>query len=628
MKEAALTKKLAMLQNLSNSGAPTLPAHLLKLHGEVSAALSEESVDVGEDDDEPLCSRSFLESSRARLAVAYCVLRFGEGDFRKVLDFCEGLEAEERRSLKRYEAYAFYRLGDYEGCARLAEQDVGGDDVEFFSHLMAQSEYRMGKYAKARALYGELMDMDPHDSETVANFVAAAVNDEVPLSVAEKEQAASLAATNEDYDLMVNLALSEPSLASKCAKLDKAETYANDTLSSEELTEELGRIQAMRGAVLTAHGHPYDVPAKDAHMSVVLLNNSSSPDPDKLQAALTSAGDTLTALQRDVISSNIRLLRQLTSPFDSLPDTAERAVRVALAPTLAQKKSLAQPDPILLAQVCLSSGDYEGAADALESLPSSQKSSPAFVKTLSDIYSLTESRADKASTLFDESMSSLSGEQRFKLGIAKAKYHVSTGDYETAAALIRSLPPDAPDEYSRTVATAVLIQALSHFDVDAAEGLASQIPQIDETGFDIDSLEWGDLPRSARVDSSSALLAVNMDVERAQKKKRSKALRLAQRAKKREKYLAKLEAEGKYDPSRPIQPDPERWLPKSQRSYSKKGRKNRNKFSGAQGAGAGGMKDAAKLDVAARLAEGPIDNGKSTAHLSTGGKRSKGSRRK
>ena len=52
-----------------------------------------------------------------------------------------------------------------------------------------------------------------------------------------------------------------------------------------------------------------------------------------------------------------------------------------------------------------------------------------------------------------------------------------------------------------------------------------------------------------------------------------------------------------------VKPDPERWIPRKQRSYAKRGRRGRNKFVGAQGSGMGGSKDAMKLDAAARAAQ-------------------------
>jgi len=77
---------------------------------------------------------------------------------------------------------------------------------------------------------------------------------------------------------------------------------------------------------------------------------------------------------------------------------------------------------------------------------------------------------------------------------------------------------------------------------------------------------------------------------------------MLRRTKLREQYLQKLAAEGKIHADRPPKPDPERWLPRKQRSYNKRG-KRRNQFLGAQGSGDGAQKDAAKLDVAARVAE-------------------------
>ena len=96
-------------------------------------------------------------------------------------------------------------------------------------------------------------------------------------------------------------------------------------------------------------------------------------------------------------------------------------------------------------------------------------------------------------------------------------------------------------------------------------------------------------------------------LSRGQGNKKNREAILRKRSKQRDAYLNKLESKGIYDPNKIPQtkPDPERWIPKSQRSYNRRGRRGKyNSNIGAQGGGAGaGMeKDAQKLDVAARVA--------------------------
>jgi hypothetical protein len=83
------------------------------------------------------------------------------------------------------------------------------------------------------------------------------------------------------------------------------------------------------------------------------------------------------------------------------------------------------------------------------------------------------------------------------------------------------------------------------------------------------------------------------------------------RTKRREAHLEKLRSRPDYNASIGLlNPDPERWIPKKQRSYAKRGRRGRNRFVGAQGAGMGTDKDAAKLDAAARAAKKAGDDEK------------------
>ena len=131
-----------------------------------------------------------------------------------------------------------------------------------------------------------------------------------------------------------------------------------------------------------------------------------------------------------------------------------------------------------------------------------------------------------------------------------------------------------------------------------------------------------DVPRFAKKEMSSSSNSSSSKVRKmiaatggkgrsnmgGERKKNHREAILHKRAKQREAYLSRLESKGKYDPNKtPLaKPDPERWIPKSQRSYNRRGRGRRGGGGGvgAQGGGAGaGMeKDALKLDVAARVA--------------------------
>ena len=114
------------------------------------------------------------------------------------------------------------------------------------------------------------------------------------------------------------------------------------------------------------------------------------------------------------------------------------------------------------------------------------------------------------------------------------------------------------------------------------------------------------------------LLSIHTDNERAEKKRKQQIQQREKKEKRRLAYLEKLRELGK-----PIgKPDPERWLPKNQRSYNKRGKK-KGKFTGGQGSG-GASKDASKLDVAARMNDKKQQEN-STAHLAveSGGKQSR-----
>jgi signal recognition particle subunit SRP72 len=289
---------------------------------------------------------------------------------------------------------------------------------------------------------------------------------------------------------------------------------------------------------------------------------------------------------------------------------------------------------LLLHRAVLADADSAAPAiiDAIESLPLPVLSCPGTKVTLASLYGSSNDDAKAEQLLSD-------------LGddIALAEFRLERGQYQQAVELLESIldeqGSDAPMEVR-----AMLVKALSYTDPAQAEEVAQSLLNSIPVELDGEELESMEIPRFAKRtgDSSSKVRKTiaatgggkgRMRVGERKKKNRDAVLR--KRAKQREAYLSKLEADGRYDPKQSPQPDPERWIPKSQRSYNRRGRRGRNKGVGAQGGGAGaGMeKDAAKLDIAARAAgNNTFSSGPSTANVkvnSSGGvRKGKGGRRR
>lgn len=142
--------------------------------------------------------------------------------------------------------------------------------------------------------------------------------------------------------------------------------------------------------------------------------------------------------------------------------------------------------------------------------------------------------------------------------------------------------------------------------------------------LDGEVLENQELPRSSTTKSIDKQLGAALDDG---KPKRSQKSILRQRAKRREAYLKELEAKGEYNPDRPVNPNPERWIPKHARSSNRRGKRGGGTNRSAQGGGS--QADAQRLDAAARRAGiVPAGAGPSTANMKVSdGSRKAGRRR-
>ena len=204
----------------------------------------------------------------------------------------------------------------------------------------------------------------------------------------------------------------------------------------------------------------------------------------------------------------------------------------------------------------------------------------------------------------------MDGDGKVLVQIAGVEEMIALQNYTGAVECLEGLGSHNNDRV-----TALLVLATSFFDVDRAEGLASELA-LDVAEFDAASLENepGLIRRKDGRERGVSLLSIDGGGEGAEKKRKEAAKNKERQAKRKEEYLDKLREAGK-----PVgNPDPERWLPKEQRSYNKRGKK-KNKMTGGQGVGAGGGKDAAKLDMAARMADKGKKSELSSAHIVAGG---------
>ena len=282
--------------------------------------------------------------------------------------------------------------------------------------------------------------------------------------------------------------------------------------------------------------------------------------------------------------------------------------------------------------------------DVLSNLPQAIMTRPAILGVLSSLYDQA-GQEDKCTEIIDMLSSSLvtsGGSSDVETAKIESSQYIKSGRYEDASSVIRSVLDSDVDlsEEVHMELTARLAQALSYVDPAEAQELVATLEEGEESvPIDRDEVESRETPRLGKGSGApvSAKVAGDTGGESIEKNAKRDAI-LHRRSRKREAYLEKLEHEGRYNPDKPSKPDPERWIPKAQRSYNRRGRRGRQRFVGAQGGGtgAGADRDAAKLDAAARaaakregIAFGPSKA--STAHMEVAGggsfARRKGGRR-
>ena len=560
-------------------------------------------------------------------------------------------------------------------------------DREALQHLVAQCDYRLGNLTAAQKALASLYETaaDANDNDDAAsiatNLVAAHVSNATPYVATSLENQSSLIQNDAaSYDLKYNLAtlqtlaspdtqgLLQQALAQAESELDGNEDSTCRELAPLRWNVEWARVFWQGGSMDGA------VPMKDlpaAGKLVALVNRAlSMPKPTDGLRLLPNDTSKFTPLQARLLWYNRAILQYKAQQWDECMETSRRLqstvkeykpatkiegqwweVRATVLQVRAQLQkggkynkntaeqtlqgllqtlekqpaSVIRDDAMAYIQCQLpnilgqSITSNQARLDLLQSLPESWQSKPGVVATMAALYQ-QEGQSAKAMELVQKT-----GHED-----ALADLLLSQGLYGEAVEMYEKADLTDP------IAQARYARALTYSDKDPSKALSywKEVRPSDvldgPNNITVDgaALETKPVPR---LRTSSPRRAVDVGSgdgnNHDNSKKKSHEAVLRRRARKREAYLATLDQRGL---RRTEHPDPERWLPKYERSYNRR-RRNKNAHKGAQGGVSD--KDAAQLDVAARQAAraaGDVASSTSTAHIaavSTGGPRKGGRRR-
>jgi SRP72 RNA-binding domain len=598
---------------------------------------------------------------RNLVAQGYARCLLETEDFARLEQVIKRYELE--TSFPEWYRYALYRLDKFDEAMVRAGDSSGGKDSRFDKHLRAQSLYHLSKTDEAGAIYQDLLKQrDTNDKvdgdereQVIVNWTASVFDQALPyvnqsrpiLEVAVKPY---LEASVCPMDLAYNFAslrLMEGD-ASARSLLETARRHATDSRDLNRIKYNLEWSNSFMAGTLSSTKSQ----ATDPHVELSqLATRGASSDDAKfklltgLQSRMALYNAAVNRLRQGKAVECQKLCKSLLAAVDrsELYWTSRAVVLLAYCCDKAKGLDLlqAQLDKVLQAKETpardaawlfleLHRAEIAGEGLNVANFPQSVQSSNGVLASKSLLQSASESNnsAIRLSQVADQEMS-------FK-------------EYSKASALYRQVLEGSTA--TDPVAKARLVAALSHVDPQQAISLwgdgrhslssdHSSPPRLVDEDLNGAELEQRELPRlkmhratipggggAASGGPSSAFSS------KSPQKDRDAVLR--RRANKRDQYLLGLEDKGLYNKDRPTNPDPERWLPKVERSHYRRTKKGGGSAGNKGSQGGVSEKAAAKLDVVARqqqLQQGRDTATPSTAHLvatSQGGVGRKGGRKR
>ena len=384
------------------------------------------------------------------------------------------------------------------------------------------------------------------------------------------------------------------------------------TEAIQELQQTLGNASGSTSTTASSNSKSKKKKGKNSKSAIVSVQSAASADDEKWWTTTVKVLEANVLLQKQRVEEAVQVLKDQKKNLSNGSSSSSSS-----SPSIVIDHAQATLD-LWLANMSDNLSTPQQQLDALSTLvPSSLQSKPSVLATKA---ALMEQLGQDTTSLLDQ----LSDR-------ARADFFMTQGEYDKAVDLYaqENKTGDEDDQMR-------YIRALSFVDPAQAQqewddlGVTSA---LDYESIDVEALEKTPLPRIKGVKiptattASGVLPGASHDSNGKNKNKRSSDSVLRRRTVERQRYLEQHpELQGR-------KPDPERWLPKHERSSNRRNRRHAHHAKGHQGGGVS-AKDAAKLDVAARLQDGGNSGSgaPSTANMSVtssyNSRKSKGGRRR
>ena len=519
-------------------------------------------------------------------------------------------------------AYCLYRQNKLEEAIKELNNAEPSPKVD---ELLAQIYYKLENYEEAASIYKALVKntMDSYTNERETNLAAALASS----SAFKSKPIKWVAVREKTYELCYNSAcysLSTGDVDAAEEKLEKASDLCKKEYEDDEAEtkSELAPINVMKGLCLQKSGNSkealelYNAVLKDksgdnqtlavAANNIICINKDQNmfDSKKKLKIATTdTVRGKLAASQINSIDFNSCLLSFYTNQLDQfkkkslqLQGAGSPLAPLLLATSLVRDKKFedalkalregnSQDEVVQLsiAELMKKTGSYCDASDVLKKVLS-MANKPGAISLIASL-TLLGAGPGAAADYLDGALIELrnsgkyTNEEITSWSLLCAKFCLAHDMPEKAAENLETLLARDPTNIK---ALALLIRSYSLFDAPRAHEVALRLPEIDiPADINLEQLEIG-----VGVTSGRGLRKV---IQPEEEKINEANRRFETKEKKRKKKKGKL-------PKELVEggPDPERWIPRQERSYYRRKKRNRNEAIGKGSQGLSSVNKAAE----------------------------------